>query len=54
MATAERSAISLIVMPFMSPVSENARRVAARIELFLASRSAGAGGEARRRIRPGG
>src|SRR5512135_2471423 len=32
-----RSAISLIVVPFMSPVSENARLAAARIELFLAS-----------------
>jgi hypothetical protein len=32
-----RSAITLIVVPFMSPVSLNARLAAARIEVFLAS-----------------
>ncbi len=31
-----RSAISLIVVPFMSPVSVNARLAAARIELLRA------------------
>src|SRR5258708_38070241 len=32
-----RDAISLIVVPFMSPVSLNARRAAARMELLRAS-----------------
>src|ERR1700756_621991 len=32
-----RAAISLMVVPFMSPVSLNARRAAARIELLRAS-----------------
>jgi hypothetical protein len=31
------SAITLMVVPLISPVSENARLAAARIELFLAS-----------------